>query len=140
MNRIRLLLCLLCLVATQLSCIKSGSNADSKPPAHDVVVGNYLAMNQPPGYVNGSISVSKTAAGKYQLTPGTASIPSFSFLHDPFGSFFINDFSYLVPKQAINSVVIDSTYLTFYTLAKTISFTLTSGTSGTSWKYSGVKQ
>ncbi len=140
MNKFLFVFCLLCLSSIQLSCLKNITNSDSKPPEYDAVVGNYLAMNVPPGWISGSVSISKTASSKYKLTPGTASIPSFNFQHDPIGSFFVNGFSYLVPKQTSNTVVLDSTYLTLYTGANTISVTLTSGTSGTSWRYDGVKQ
>lgn len=134
---------LLIIASIIVSCSKSNVNPSStNAPASDVVVGNYLAMNVPPNYVAGSATVSKTSGGKYQFTPGSASIPSFNFQYDPISSFFMgSNFAYLIPKQTSNSVLLDTAYITLYTSGvKTISFTLTNRTTGASWTYNGVKQ
>jgi len=142
MRKVKLLFLLVIVALIDLSCSKKTADSNSTASSSDVVTGNYLAMNVPPSNVSGSATVSKTGTGKYQFTPGSASIPSFSFEYDALASFFTgSNFAYLIPKQNSNTVLLDSNYITLYTYgAKTISFTLTSRAAGTSWRYDGVKQ
>ena len=142
MRKVGLLFLLLFVGLIDFSCSKKTGDSNSATSSSDVVTGNYLAMNVPPGFVTGSATVSKTGTGKYQFTPGSASIPSFSFEYDALGSFFTgSNFAYVIPKQNSNAILLDSAYLTLYTYgAKSISFTLTSRMAGTSWRYDGVKQ
>lgn len=140
MRKIQLAFLLLITTSINFSCLKKPDKSTSSP--EDIVIGNYLAMTGPTGFINGSATVSKKGTRTYQFTPGSASIPSFSFEYDPLGSFFTTpNFAYLIPKQSSNTVLLDTAYLTLYTYgAKSISFTLTSRAAGTSWRYDGVKQ
>jgi len=140
MRKIQLAFLLLIFTSINFSCLKKTDKSTSYP--EDVVIGNYLSMTGPTGFISGSATVSKKGTGKYQFTPGSASIPSFSFEYDVLGSFFTgSNFGYLIPKQNSNTVLLDTAYLTLYTYgAKSISFTLTSRAASTSWRYDGVKQ
>ena len=143
MNKLQLLLLLLTIALINFFCSKNTGNSNSTAAASDVVTGNYLAMNVPPGNVAGSATVSKTGMGKYQFTPGSASIPTFSFEYDALASFLTSpNFAFLVPRQNSNTTLLDSAYLTLFTSgrSKMISFTITSRVAGTSWRYDGVKQ
>ena len=142
MKKVQLLFLLLIVASINFFCSKKTGNSNSAASSSDVVTGTYLALNVPPNYVSGSATVSKTGTGKYKFTPGSASIPSFSFEHDPLASFFISpNFAYLIPKQSSNAVLLDSAYLTLYTsAAKMITVTLTSHVAGTSWRYDAAKQ
>jgi hypothetical protein len=142
MRKAQLVFLPLIVSSINFSCLKKTGNSNSTVSSSDVVTGTYLAMNVPPGNVSGSATVSKTGSGKYQFTPGSASIPRFSFEYDAFGSFFTgSNFAYLIPKQNSNGMLLDTAHLILYTYgAKLISFTLTSRATGTSWRYDGVKQ
>ena len=142
MRKVQLVFFLSIVASINFSCWKNKVNSNNSTSSEDVVIGYYLAMNVPPNFIAGSATVSKISTGKYQLTPGSASIPSFSFNYDPFTSFFTgSNFAYLIPKQNSNSVLLDTAYLSLSTYgAKSIIFTLTSRAAGTSWRYDGVKQ
>ena len=142
MRKVELLFLLLVVGLIDFSCLKKTGDSNSSTSSEDAVIGNYLAMNVTPDFISGSATVSKTGTGKYQFTPGSASIPSFTFEYDALASFFTgSNFAYLIPKQNSNTVLLDSAYVTLYTYgAKTLSLTLTSRAAGTSWKYDGVKQ
>ena len=141
MKKIKLLFLLLIVALINFSCSKNTGNSNSAASS-DVVTGNYLVMNVPPIYVAGSATVSKSGTGKYQFTPGSASLPSFSFEYDALASFFTSpNLVYLIPKQNSNTNLLDSAYITLYTSgAKILSFTLTNRVAGTSWRYDAVKQ
>jgi len=142
MRKAQLLFLLPIIASITFSCLKKTDKSNNTTTPEDVVIGNYLAMTGPTGFISGSATVSKTGTGKYQFTPGSAPIPSFSFDYDPIGSFFTgSNFGYLIPKQNSNGVLLDTAYVTLYTYgAKSISFTLTSRAAGTSWRYNGIKQ
>ena len=132
---------LLIITSINFSCSKDSDNSNPSAFPGDAVVGSYLAVTVPPNYITGSATVSKTGAGKYQFTPGSASMPSFTFQYEAVSSFFISpNFAYSIPRQNSNAILLDSAYFTFYTGARTISLTLTSVAAGTSWMYDAVKQ
>lgn len=141
MKKIRLAL-LFVTVSVNFFCSKNNGGSNTSTSSEDVVIGNYLAVQVPPNFVSGSAIVSKTGAGKYQFRPGTAAMPSFNFEYDPIVTFFSgSNFAYLIPKQNSNNTLLDSAYMTLYAYAaKTLSITLTSRATSTSWRYDGVKQ
>ena len=139
-----LLVSLAVLATTFYSCKKSVGTTTGATSKGDLVVGAYSGSfftSSSSTATPERVTVSKVGDLEYKLT-STASLPSFNFTYDGLTTFFYGADKYryyVVPKQGLAGLGIDSTDLTFFIASNTISFTVHSNATNLFYTYSGGK-